>query len=84
MTSAMNAVVTVKSIKVLGDSKEYPADEVTMKPTCVISFGKAPDRPRAATPWTSWAYTITEGETARVAPELPLALVWPSGGGETA
>ena len=30
------------------------------------------------------AYTITEGETARVAPELPLALVWPSGGGETA
>ena len=31
MTSAMNAVVTVKSIKVFGDSKEYPADEVTMK-----------------------------------------------------
>ena len=30
------------------------------------------------------AYTTTEGETARVAPELPLALVWPSGGGETA
>ena len=27
----MNAVVTVKSIKVFGDSKEYPADEVTMK-----------------------------------------------------
>ena len=31
MTSAMNAVVTVKSIKVFGDSKEYPAEEVTMK-----------------------------------------------------
>ena len=31
MTAAMNAVVTVKSIKVFGDSKEYPADEVTMK-----------------------------------------------------
>ena len=31
MTSAMNEVVTVKSIKVFGDSKEYPADEVTMK-----------------------------------------------------
>ena len=27
----MNAVVTVKSIKVFGDSKEYPAEEVTMK-----------------------------------------------------
>ena len=31
MTSAMNAVVTVKSINVFGDSKEYPADKVTMK-----------------------------------------------------
>ena len=27
----MNAVVTVKSIKVFGDSTEYPAEEVTMK-----------------------------------------------------
>ena len=30
MTSAMNAVVTVKSIKVFGDSTKYPADEVTI------------------------------------------------------
>ena len=30
------------------------------------------------------AYTIPEGVTARVAPELPLALVWLSSGGETA
>ena len=48
MTSAMNAVVTVKSIKVFGDSKEYPADEVTMKK--FVKWARRWEAPRDAQP----------------------------------